>query len=154
LALCERYDEEHAQVVSNLVHPLSREQCLSRLSRLDVGRVSVSVGAMPVIVPVEYVVDRGSVIFHAPLDRALAAACDGAVIAFEVDDFRTADAHGSRWSVHVVGVGAMITDLVQLRAMNLHSLDLSHLEPNQTVRLRTHRLTGHKLDALPAARAG
>jgi nitroimidazol reductase NimA-like FMN-containing flavoprotein (pyridoxamine 5'-phosphate oxidase superfamily) len=117
--------------MSRHVHALTREQCVSRLSGRSVGRVSVSIGALPVVVPVDYVLEDDGVVFRAPLDSALAGACDGAVIAFEVDDFADVAAADARWSVHIVGIGSML--------------------PNQDVRLPTARLRGQEVHATRAA---
>jgi nitroimidazol reductase NimA-like FMN-containing flavoprotein (pyridoxamine 5'-phosphate oxidase superfamily) len=111
--------------MSRHVHALTSEQCVSRLSGRSVGRVSVSMGALPVVVPVDYVLDHDSVVFSAPLDRALAAACDGSVIAFEVDDFAHLVTTAARWSVHIVGVASLL--------------------PNQAVRLPTAGLRGREI---------
>jgi nitroimidazol reductase NimA-like FMN-containing flavoprotein (pyridoxamine 5'-phosphate oxidase superfamily) len=117
--------------------PLTRDQCVARLSGRTVGRVSVSRGALPVVVPVVYELDGDSVLFHAPLDGLLAAACDGAVIAFEVDDLATAGCPAGGWSVHVTGVGSLVTD--------------------EVVRLETDRITGQERQVtpvIPVMRAG
>jgi nitroimidazol reductase NimA-like FMN-containing flavoprotein (pyridoxamine 5'-phosphate oxidase superfamily) len=113
------------------VHVLTREQCVSRLSRRSVGRVSVSMNALPVVVPVDYLIEGDSVVFRAPLDRGLAAACDGSVIAFEVDDFATLVAADARWSVHIIGVASLLA--------------------NQRVRLPTAALRGQEIHAVRPA---
>jgi len=86
-----------------------------------------------VIVPVDYRVDGDSVVFSAPLDRAIAMVCDGSVIAFEADDFATTAETDARWSVHVVGVAALVGDGTE-----------------QLVRLQANRLSGHEVDIVQA----
>jgi nitroimidazol reductase NimA-like FMN-containing flavoprotein (pyridoxamine 5'-phosphate oxidase superfamily) len=115
--------------MSPLATPLTRDQCLARLSGRTVGRVSVSMGALPVVVPVVYELDADSVLFHAPLDGLLAPACDGSVIAFEVDDLTTADRPDGGWSVHVTGIASLVTD--------------------QVIRLETSRMTGQERQVTP-----
>jgi nitroimidazol reductase NimA-like FMN-containing flavoprotein (pyridoxamine 5'-phosphate oxidase superfamily) len=83
---------------------------VARLSSRGVARVSVSIDALPVVVPVLYVVDGDSILFRSPLDDALAAACNGAVIAFEVDDFATSVSADESWSVHVLGIGTRLDE--------------------------------------------
>jgi hypothetical protein len=90
-----------------VVRSLTQEQCLRRLSRHRVGRVSVSRGALPVIMPVTYQIDGDSVVFCAPLDAGFVRACDNAVVAFEVGDINDADG----WTVHVVGIAITQGDL-------------------------------------------
>jgi nitroimidazol reductase NimA-like FMN-containing flavoprotein (pyridoxamine 5'-phosphate oxidase superfamily) len=74
----------------------------------DLGRVSVSKDALPVVVPVIYIRDGSEIAFHASLDAAVAKLCDPAVIGFEVDGL-SGDGDSER-SVHVVGVASMLTD--------------------------------------------
>ena len=140
--------------MSQLASPLSREECLTRLSSRSVARVSVSIEAMPVIMPVVYVVDDECVWFRAPLDGALAEACDGAVIAFEVDDLTPSSPRQAGWSVHVVGVGSRLEPRERLRGLRLGGTSLSADELDQVIRLRTVRLRGHELPTTPLASAG
>jgi nitroimidazol reductase NimA-like FMN-containing flavoprotein (pyridoxamine 5'-phosphate oxidase superfamily) len=123
--------------MSRGVQQLTPEQCVARLSGRSIGRVSVSMGALPVVVPVDYRLDDDSVIFRSPLDRALAAACDGAVIAFQVDDFATLADTDARWSVHIVGVGSIVDTA----------------ETNPQVRLHTAGVRGHETCPTPTASA-
>jgi Pyridoxamine 5'-phosphate oxidase len=82
--------------------PLSRTQCLARLSSRRAGRVSVSRKALPVIMPVTYECDGTHLVLTAPLDADFADVCDRAVLAFEVGSVGVDDAG---WSIHVVGLG-------------------------------------------------
>jgi nitroimidazol reductase NimA-like FMN-containing flavoprotein (pyridoxamine 5'-phosphate oxidase superfamily) len=123
--------------MSGDIESLTHTQCVDRLAQHDVGRVSVSVDAMPVIVPVLYAIDGDDIVFEAPLDVTLAAACDHAVIAFEVDHISHA-ANGG-WSVQALGVANVVRDR-----------DLTDTE--QRVRLPLERMSGRKSCAT-AARA-
>jgi nitroimidazol reductase NimA-like FMN-containing flavoprotein (pyridoxamine 5'-phosphate oxidase superfamily) len=77
------------------------EDCLILLDLAYVGRIGVSVQALPVILPVNYVMHEGDVVFRTSSGTKLAAATAGAVVAFEVDHH---DAHGTRgWSVLLQG---------------------------------------------------
>jgi hypothetical protein len=140
--------------VSQPASPLTREECLTRLSSCGVARVSVSIEAMPVIMPVVYLVDDDSVLFRAPLDGGLAEACDGAVIAFEVDDVSPSSARPGGWSVHVVGVGSRLEPREQPEGLSLGGWNMSAHDVDQVVRLKTVRLRGHELRATPLASAG
>jgi hypothetical protein len=61
-------------VMSRNVYPLTQGQCVDRLTRRTVGRVSGSEHALPTIVVVRYVVDRNDVVFYAPFDPGFAKA--------------------------------------------------------------------------------
>jgi nitroimidazol reductase NimA-like FMN-containing flavoprotein (pyridoxamine 5'-phosphate oxidase superfamily) len=123
---------------------LTRDECVARLSSGTVGRVSVSMGALPVVVPVRYVLDEDSVLFCAPLDALLAAACNGSVIAFEVDDLAGSLTAGSGWSVHVTGIGSLLNEADQPRLQRLGPLAIGHRSLDQVVRLDTRRITGQE----------
>lgn len=87
---------------------LTREECLIRLGRGGVGRVAVSVGALPAILPVNYAMVDGDVVFCTGAGTKLEAALTSAVVAFEVDDTESMSHCG--WSVLVVGVAHIVED--------------------------------------------
>lgn len=101
--------------MSGPLQPLSREQCLDRLRTRAIGRIAVTHQALPVIVPVNYALVGGSVVFRTEPDGMLARACRGSVVAFEVDDLATD--HRSGWSVVVVGVAEPLGGSTALRAV-------------------------------------
>jgi uncharacterized protein len=98
------------------IHDLSREECLSLLPTVPVGRLVFTEHALPAVVPVNFMVDHGRIIIRTGTTSSLAAATRGAVVAFQVDDVD----RGSRcgWSVTVTGRAYEVTD----------PLDLSRLE--------------------------
>jgi uncharacterized protein len=92
---------------------LSRDECFQRLRRQGVGRVAVSVGALPAIFPVNYATLDGDIVFRSGPGTKLTAAARGAVVAFEVDD-ADSFAHAG-WSVMVVGPAHEVTDPEELQ---------------------------------------
>ncbi len=87
----------------DLTAPLSPAECRSLLRAGGIGRVSLSVGALPAIFPVHYELVDDDIVFRAPIDAPGPGALDGAVIAFEADQFDPDESGG--WSVLVVGRG-------------------------------------------------
>lgn len=87
---------------------LESEQCLTLLSRATVGRVAVTVGALPAIFPVNFALSEGAVIFRTGEGTKLAAATDRTVVAFEVDDWNPMEHTG--WSVLAVGRASVVED--------------------------------------------
>jgi uncharacterized protein len=79
------------------------------LALSEVGRVGVTIGAMPAIFPVNYRLVDGCVVFRSSPGSKLSAAASRAVVAFEVDDYNAADRSG--WSVLVVGPSEVVHDL-------------------------------------------
>jgi nitroimidazol reductase NimA-like FMN-containing flavoprotein (pyridoxamine 5'-phosphate oxidase superfamily) len=87
---------------------LGETDCLELLRSVPVGRVAVSVDALPVVLPVNFVVDGTEVLFRTVPGTKLLAAVARVVVAFEADDYDTASGEG--WSVLVRGVADEITD--------------------------------------------
>ena len=81
---------------------LSEQECLQLLAHRAVGRVALTVGAMPAIFPVNYALLGHDVVFRTAPGTKLQAASMNAVVAFEVDEIDEAVQGG--WSVLVVGV--------------------------------------------------
>jgi hypothetical protein len=66
---------------------LSRGECLSLLPQVRVGRVGLSIGALPAIVPVNFVLVDEWVLFPVSDRDGLGMGTFGAVVAFEIDRF-------------------------------------------------------------------
>jgi nitroimidazol reductase NimA-like FMN-containing flavoprotein (pyridoxamine 5'-phosphate oxidase superfamily) len=88
---------------------LTEEDARALLTESDVGRVGVSMGAIPAIFPVNYAVLDDMIVFRTAPGSKLSAATSGAVVAFEVDDYDRNDRTG--WSVLVVGRSEVVHDL-------------------------------------------
>lgn len=97
-----------AGVDRNQMLVLTRDECLHLLEQVNVGRVAVTIGALPVILPVNFRLIGERVVFRTSPGTKLDAATAGAVVAFEVDQF-DAVAHAG-WSVLVTGIAAEVTD--------------------------------------------
>src|SRR5690349_65481 len=89
---------------------LTPHECLELLGRAVIGRVGLSVGALPIVLPVKFVMAPGAA-------ASLLRTCGGAkqrsawersVVAFEVDDDDPEDHTG--WSDLVQGRSRVITD--------------------------------------------
>ncbi|GGL94226.1 DNA-binding protein [Streptomyces fumigatiscleroticus] len=89
--------------------PLDRQECLRLLGKVPVGRVVYTRQALPAVLPVNFSLDTdSSVLLRTSAASDLARAIDGAVVAFEADDFDAADRSG--WSVVVTGRATVVTD--------------------------------------------
>jgi nitroimidazol reductase NimA-like FMN-containing flavoprotein (pyridoxamine 5'-phosphate oxidase superfamily) len=91
---------------------LSRARCFDLLATAVVGRVGVSVRALPVILPVGYVVAGERVVFRTAPGAKLDAAVHRSVVAFETDRYDPAGDWG--WSVLVQGVASEISGVAEL----------------------------------------
>lgn len=96
-------------IVDGGLEVLSDADAARLLAAGEVGRVGVTVGALPAIYPVNYRVDDGVIVFRTREGSTLAVVADGAVVAFEVDDYEQADRTG--WSVLAVGEAEVVDDV-------------------------------------------
>ncbi len=93
-----------AQAPDAALRRLSREECLALLAEHGVGRLALTVRALPHLVPVAYELCNGDIVFHVGDGPEVDAALGDAVVAFSVDDF--SDARRS-YRVHVTGVARL-----------------------------------------------
>lgn len=84
------------------VRELSENECRARLAGTSSGRVSVSVGGLPVVLPVAYCCDDKDVVIVTGDGAARRAATRGDVVALEIDS--AGDGNGEApWTVLVIG---------------------------------------------------
>jgi uncharacterized protein len=95
-------------IVDQGLELLSEEQALRLLAGGEVGRVGITLGALPAIFPVNYRLIGGEIVFRTAPGSKMSAATEGAVVAFEVDDYQLTDRSG--WSVLVVGPAEVSDD--------------------------------------------
>jgi nitroimidazol reductase NimA-like FMN-containing flavoprotein (pyridoxamine 5'-phosphate oxidase superfamily) len=104
---------------------LDRGESLGLLAGSAVGRLAISVGALPVILPVNFVLDDERILIRTGDGTKLDAALRDAVVAFEVDDFDAFDHSG--WSVCVTGMAREVRDPDDLE--RIADLPLPHWTP-------------------------
>jgi uncharacterized protein len=91
---------------------LTERECRDLLSKATIGRIVFTDRALPAIQPVNFVISRGEVIIRTTSGSKLAAAAQGAVVAFEADDFDTTARAG--WSVVVIGHARVVSENEEL----------------------------------------
>jgi len=87
---------------------LDEEECFKLLHEGSFGRIAVSVGAIPAVLPVNYCALEGAIYFFTAEGSSLASATRDAVVAFEVDHFDTTYHEG--WSVLAVGFASEVRE--------------------------------------------
>lgn len=87
---------------------LDREACLRHLAEATFGRIAVTMGALPVVLPVNYRFVDGRIVLRTTVGTKLEAATAGAVVAFEIDEVDPMDHRG--WSVLVTGTARLVED--------------------------------------------
>jgi nitroimidazol reductase NimA-like FMN-containing flavoprotein (pyridoxamine 5'-phosphate oxidase superfamily) len=103
------------------IEGLAETECRSLLAGRHLGRLALVDDRGPVILPVNYVVDRDAPVFRTDPGTKLDAAAEGAEVAFEVD--ATDETTRTGWSVVVRGTLGEVTDpedLERLRALPLY----------------------------------
>ena len=90
------------EIDRNGLEVLDRGQCLALLGSAHVGRIGLSSGALPLVVPVDFAVVGDRIVLHTSRGTLLDTATRDTVVAFEADDFDRHDRSG--WSVVVTGV--------------------------------------------------
>ena len=100
------------EVDRNGLEVLSRDACLRLLATATLGRVGVSSGALPSVLPVNFRFDGRQILIRTGVGTKLDAAVDNAVVAFEVDEIDPVAHTG--WSVLVTGVARELTDAREL----------------------------------------
>jgi nitroimidazol reductase NimA-like FMN-containing flavoprotein (pyridoxamine 5'-phosphate oxidase superfamily) len=87
---------------------LSRDECLRLLGKATVGRIALSRGALPTVVPVNFCVKDEQIFVRTSPKNRLATTLNGQVVAFEVDDFDPMCDSG--WTVTVTGLALALTN--------------------------------------------
>jgi nitroimidazol reductase NimA-like FMN-containing flavoprotein (pyridoxamine 5'-phosphate oxidase superfamily) len=122
---------------------LTREQCFALLSSVAIGRVGVSIDALPVILPVNFVVLEDWIVFRTVHGTKLDAAMQRSVAAFEADDHAADGSWG--WSVLVRGFAHDLRDGGSVAAANeLHPWPFPHGEANHVVGIEATMVTGRR----------
>lgn len=104
------------EVDRNGLEVLSREACFDLLATVPVGRIGVSMDALPVVLPVNFVLDRPGerLLLRTSEGAKLRAALSQAVVAFEADYIDPMGHAG--WSVLVQGSSSVLEDAADIEA--------------------------------------
>jgi len=128
-----------------IIVALSREECAALLATAVVGRVGLSMGALPVVLPVNFaVLDDEDIVFRTAEGTKFHAAAAGAVVAFEADGYEPSGRGG--WSVLVQGVAQVVSDAIELAQLSALAIDPWAVDgsADRFVRIRAERVTGRR----------
>lgn len=132
------------EVDRNGLEVLDRAECLRLLASTTIGRLGITSGALPTVLPVNFRLIDEKVLFRTSSGSKLEAATSNAVVAFEVDDMDPMWHSG--WSVVVTGVAREVTDAEELRA--LAGANIPRWTPSPTdrvVEVSTEMVTGRRI---------
>ena len=123
---------------------LTVQECRALLSTHGVGRVAVPTTSGPVIVPVNYSVVDGAIVYRtAP--GAMPSRAAGRQVTFEID--RIDDAFGEGWSVLALGRARTVTDADDVRRLTEHAFSTPWTGGvrEEWVRIDALSLTGRRI---------
>lgn len=122
---------------------LDREECLRLLASAPIGRLGLTVGALPLVLPVNFALSEMGILVRTSAGSKLDAAVANHVVCFEADGVE-AFAHGG-WSVIVTGVARVLTDgdVAQISVAHLpHWVDDG---AEHVMAISTDRISGRRL---------
>ena len=123
---------------------LSEAECRRLLATQIFGRVGITSGGLPCILPVCYVFDEGAILFRTGAGTKLRAASSGDVLAFQVDAYDRESGQG--WCVLVLGRASVLT--TEHEHEGLPTVDGRRYdgERNHYVRLHCEIVNGRTID--------
>lgn len=141
--------EESEPNLSVRLEHLDPAECLQLLATVSVGRLGLLVDGRPEILPVNYAVDDGTVVFRTAEGTVLNQAALQ-VVAFEADAIDAGTRTG--WSVLAQGVAQDVSAALDTRSEQLRALALVSWAPGRRhrwFRLDADRISGRRLLAGP-----
>lgn len=81
---------------------MTARECRRVLGEVEIGRVAISAGALPLVLPVQYAVRGDQLVLRTPGHHDVRDSIDGQVVGFEADQLDLV--HGVGWSVSVTGM--------------------------------------------------
>ena len=147
-----RAHDRGMEVDRNGLEVLSRDACLGLLATATLGRVGVSSGALPSVLPVNFRFDGRQILIRTGMGTKLDAATSNAVVAFEVDEIDPVAHTG--WSVMVTGMARELTDTGELAAARTPPLARwAPGEDHRVIAISTELVSGRRIVAGLAAPA-
>ncbi len=123
---------------------LSEQECWALLRRTTVGRIAVTVGSVPDIFPINYVVHDGEIVIRTEAGTKLAGATMMPALAFEIDGLD--GEHHQGWSVVVKGRGREPKTTDEVVALDELAIDPWVDSPKSRWLLITpHEITGRRI---------
>jgi len=124
---------------------LDREDCLALLQDEPVGRVALTARALPVVLPVNFALLDGDIVWRSAQGTKLNDASAGFVVAFEADHYEPEQRVG--WSVMIQGLAHVVTEADELEKTRELTLESWALEgaADRYVRLIPNVVTGTRI---------
>jgi uncharacterized protein len=125
---------------------LDRSECFRLLHDAGIGRIAVTSGSLPLVLPLSYAVDGETIVVETGRGNLLESATAGAVVGFEVDNLHEHGHHG--WTVMVTGVAREVQgsdEIQRLRPLLAADPDADRGD-ERFVRISSELVTGRRTD--------
>jgi hypothetical protein len=123
---------------------LDREECLRLLATATLGRVGITIGALPVIIPMGFQLTGDQVVLRVGVGTKVDAALHNAVVAFEADEVEPLG--GGGWSVSLTGFAREVTDPAELGQMRRARIPRwVECGPDRYVAVSTDLISGRRI---------
>lgn len=133
-----------AQVDRNGLEVLSRGECLQLLGGATLGRIGITIQALPLILPVNFKLVGHAIVFRTGPGTKLDAATRGSVVAFEADEIEPFSHAG--WSVVVTGVAQEVTSPGRIAELALERVPRwAPAAGDQLVEVSTEVMSGRRI---------
>ncbi len=139
------------EIDRNGLQVLDREECLRLLATATLGRVGITVGALPVVLPINFRLVGDRIVFRTGVGTKLDAATCNAIVSFEADDIESFSHAG--WSVVVTGEACEVSEHDALT--DLASVNIPRWAPtggDRYVEIPTTMISGRRI--VPGQQAG
>jgi uncharacterized protein len=123
---------------------MTEDECRDLVATSQIGRVVLSIDALPAAFPVNYWLIDDAIVFRSAPGTKLTAALNRTVVGFEVDEIDPATSCG--WSVLVVGTSTVVSDpaeIARLDQVDLHSW--APLAGAHYIKISVQRVSGRRL---------
>lgn len=126
------------------IDELERDECLRLLGQSTFGRIGITFGALPSVLPVNYRLVGERIIFRTGHGTKLDAATCNNIVAFEVDEIDPLSHSG--WSVMVTGEARKVTDPGDLALLEAEAVPhWATTDIEATVEIATTLLSGRRI---------
>lgn len=134
----------------NSASAMGEEVCLSALRTERIGRIVLTQRALPLAVPVSYLVTAEGVVVRVPDNDASGWHAAGSVVALEAD---AQDAEGG-WSVLVLGMADEVTDAAEIELLD-RTVPMTWADTSASkayLRIPFSLVSGRRLGPVPVTR--
>jgi nitroimidazol reductase NimA-like FMN-containing flavoprotein (pyridoxamine 5'-phosphate oxidase superfamily) len=137
------------EIDRNGLEVLSREECLRLLRHATLGRVAITSGALPQVLPVNFRLVGDRIVFRTGLGTKFDAATSNNVVAFEVDEMDALSHSG--WSVMVTGIVHEVTDPQELAELTHVGIPKwAPTSSDRIVAISTEVISGRRMGTAPS----